>query len=174
MTHIFYPSNYQELDYFSATRLGLLSIIWFLHDFLSFFLYVKGKLYLFDLVIGAMKEITIFIRSEDLPKVTEILSKHNIGGLAFYEVNARGRTKLKEVPEMVRAYQTGKKVTAEHEKRTKVETIVPDSSANQLVDDLVNIRLGTESHGMIFVKEAVNAHEIGTKESGEVLLTSKK
>jgi nitrogen regulatory protein P-II 1 len=121
-----------------------------------------------------MKELTIFIRTEDLAKVTEILTKHNVGGLAFYEVNARGRTKLKEVAEVVRMYQTGRKITSEHEKRTKVETIVPDSSANQIVDDLVNIRTGSESHGMVFVKEAVNAHEIGTKQSGEVILTGKK
>jgi nitrogen regulatory protein P-II 1 len=136
--------------------------------------YVKGKLYLFDLVIGSMKEISIFIRSEDLPKVTEILTKHNVGGLAFYEVNARGRTKIKEVQEMVRAYATGRKFTPEHEKRIKVETIVPDSSANQIVDDLVKIRSGSEGHGMVFVKEAVNAHEIGTKQSGEVILTGRK
>jgi nitrogen regulatory protein PII len=137
-------------------------------------MYVKGKLYLFDLVTGLMKEISIFIRSEDLPHVTEILNKHNVGGLAFYEVNARGRTKIKEVQEMVRNYMTGRKITPEHEKRTKIETIVPDSTANRIVDDLVTIRSGSEGHGMIFVKEAVNAHEIGTKQSGEAILTSEK
>ena len=135
---------------------------------------MKGKPYLFDSVIGAMKEISIFIRAEHLPLVTEILNKHNVGGFSFYEVNARGRTKIKEVQETVRAYMTGRKITPEHEKRTKVETIVPDSSANQIIDDLVKIRSGSESHGMIFVKEAVNAHEIGTTLSGEVILTGKK
>ena len=135
---------------------------------------MEGKLYLFDLVIGAMKEISIFIRADSLPQVTEILNKHNVGGLAFYEVNARGRTKIKEVQEMVRNYMTGRKITPEHEKRTKVETIVPDSLANQIVDDLVRIRSGSEGHGMVFVKEAVNAHEIGTAQSGEVILSGKK
>jgi nitrogen regulatory protein PII len=135
---------------------------------------IRSKLYLFDLVIGLMKEISIFIRHEDLPKVTEILTKHNVGGLAFYEVNARGRTKIKEVQEMVRSYLTGRRITPENEKRTKIETIVPDSSANQIVDDLVKIRSGSEGHGMIFVKEAVNAHEIGTELSGEAILTGKK
>lgn len=135
---------------------------------------IRSKLYLFDLVIGLMKEISIFIRHEDLPKVTEILTNHNVGGLAFYEVNARGRTKIKEVQEMVRSYLTGRKITPENEKRTKIETIVPDSSANQIVDDLVKIRSGSEGHGMIFVKEAVNAHEIGTELSGEAILTGKK
>ena len=135
---------------------------------------IRSKLYLFDLVIGLMKEISIFIRHEDLPKVTEILTKHNVGGLAFYEVNARGRTKIKEVQEMVRSYLTGRRITPENEKRTKIETIVSDSSANQIIDDLVKIRSGSEGHGMIFVKEAVNAHEIGTELSGEAILTGKK
>jgi nitrogen regulatory protein P-II 1 len=134
----------------------------------------KENFIYFDLVPGFMKEISIFIRAEDLPKVTEILNKHNVGGLAFYEVNARGRTKIKEVQEMVRNYMTGRKITPEHEKRTKIETIVADSSANQIVDDLVKIRSGSEGHGMIFVKEAVNAHEIGTKLSGEAILSGKK
>lgn len=121
-----------------------------------------------------MKDISIFIRAENLPKVTEILNKHNVGGFAFYEVNARGRTKIKEVHEVVRAYMTGRKITPEHEKRTKVETIVPDSSANQIIDDLVKIHSGPEGHGMIFVKEAVNAHGIGTTQSGEAILIGKK
>jgi hypothetical protein len=34
----------------------------------------EGKPYLLNLVIGAMKEISIFIRAENLPKVTEILN----------------------------------------------------------------------------------------------------
>jgi nitrogen regulatory protein P-II 1 len=121
-----------------------------------------------------MKETTIFIRAEDLSKTTEILSKHNVGGLAFYEINARGRTKRKEIPEMVRSYQTGRKITPEHEKRIKLETVVTDSSAKEVVDDLLNnIRSGSEAHGMIFVKEVANAYEIGTKQSGDVILTVK-
>ncbi len=59
-------------------------------------------------------------------------------------------------------------ITPEHEKGTKVETIVLDSSVNQIIDDLVKMGSGSERHGMIFVKEVVNAHEIGTTQSGEV------
>lgn len=132
------------------------------------------KLYVFGLVIGAMKELSIFVRVEILHEVTEILKKHNVGGLAFYEVNARGRTKIKQVDEMIREYMTGRKITPEHERRTKVETIVPDSSANQIIDDLVKIRSGSEGHGMIFIKEVVNAYEIGTAQSGEGILSSIK
>ena len=69
---------------------------------------------------------------------------------------------------------TGRKITPEHEKRIKVETIIPDSVAKQIIDDLVMIDSGSEGHGMVFVKEVVNAHEIGTAESGEAILSGKK
>ncbi len=51
-----------------------------------------------------MKELVIYVITEDLPKVTDILHKHNVGGMVFYEINGRGRTKREEVPEMVRFY----------------------------------------------------------------------
>jgi hypothetical protein len=55
--------------------------------------------------------MSIYVISDDLPKVTDILRKHKVGGLAFYEINGRGRTKREEVPEMVRSYMTGRKRT---------------------------------------------------------------
>jgi nitrogen regulatory protein P-II 1 len=75
---------------------------------------------------------------------------------------------------MVRAYQTGRTITPEHARRTKVETIVTDSSLDEIVKDLVST-IGSESEprGMIFLKEVSNAFEIGTKLSGEAVLTPK-
>jgi nitrogen regulatory protein P-II 1 len=123
-----------------------------------------------------MKEISIFILTDDLAKVTEILRKHNVGGMTFYEVNGAGRTKREAVPEMVRAYMTGRTITPDYVKRTKVETIVSDSAMNQIVDDISNSlgqHAGGEAHGMIFIKDVSDAYEIGTKQRGEAVLTSK-
>ena len=121
-----------------------------------------------------MKEIGIYVIAGDLPKVMDILRKHKVGGISFYEIDGRGRTKREEVPEMVRSYMTGKKITPEFVKRTKVETVVTDSSAKEIVEDIIT-NLGSESNprGMIFVKEVSNAYEIGTKQSGEAILTVK-
>jgi nitrogen regulatory protein P-II 1 len=66
---------------------------------------------------------------------------------------------------------TGKMVTPEFVKGTKVEVIVPDSSADQIVEDVLN-NLGT-AHGMIFVKDVSGAYEIGSKLKGESVLTPK-
>jgi|Tabmets5t2r1_1033131.scaffolds.fasta_scaffold03167_4 nitrogen regulatory protein P-II 1 len=122
-----------------------------------------------------MKEISIYIATDDLARVTEILKKHKVGGMAFYEVTGAGRKKLEAVPEMVRAYTTGRTIIPEHAKRTKVETIVSDSIVNQILDD-ISSRLGQhhagkEVRGMIFVKDVSDAYEIETKQRGEAVLT---
>lgn len=125
-----------------------------------------------------MKELNIYVITEDVSKVTEILRKHNVGGMAFYEINGTGRTRRSEIPEMIRDgsrwYQTGRKTTPEFEKRTKVETFVPDSSAKEIVDEVIS-SLGSESEprGMVFLKEVSNAYEIGSKQSGDAILTVK-
>ena len=69
---------------------------------------------------------------------------------------------------------TGKNIVPEFVKRTKVETVVTDSSVKEIVEDIIN-NLGSESNprGMIFVKEVSNAYEIGTKQSGEAIITVK-
>ncbi len=123
-----------------------------------------------------MKEISIFIPTDDLAQVTEILKKHNVGGMTFYEINGAGRTKREALPVMVRSYMTGRMITPDYVKRIKVETVVSDSAVNQIVDDISNTlsQLGeNEAHGMIFIKDVYDAYEIGTKQRGEAVLTSK-
>ena len=118
-----------------------------------------------------MKEISLYIRPEDFSKVVGILRKNNVGGITFFDTNGSGRTKHAPVPERVRMYMTGKMITPEFVKGTKVEVIVPDSSADQIVEDVLN-DLGT-AHGMIFVKDVSGAYEIGSKLKGESVLTPK-
>jgi nitrogen regulatory protein P-II 1 len=124
-----------------------------------------------------MKEISIFIRTDDLEQVTEILRKHDVGGISFYDITGAGRVKRDAIPEMVRSYMTGKTITPDYVKRTKVETIVADSKMNQIVDDIsdgLSQHTGKdEAHGMIFVKNVSDAYEIGTKLRGEAVLSSK-
>ena len=123
-----------------------------------------------------MKEISIFIPTDDLAQVTEILKRHNVGGMTFYEINGAGRTKRDTIPEMVRSYMTGRTITPDYAKRTKVETIVSDSLVNQILEDISNSlgqHAGNEAHGMIFIKDVYDAYEIGTKQRGEAVLTSK-
>jgi nitrogen regulatory protein PII len=72
------------------------------------------KSYLTVKVWLPMKEISIFIPTDDLARVAEILKKHNVGGMTFYEIIGAGRTKRDAVPEMVRAYMTGRMITPDY------------------------------------------------------------
>jgi nitrogen regulatory protein P-II 1 len=116
-----------------------------------------------------VKELSIFVVAQDLPKVTDVLRKHKAGGVALYEIQGAGRIKRREIRE--RDGWSVRTVTPEYEKRTKVETIVPDSSLKGIVDDLVSsVGSENEPRGMIFVKDVSNAYEIGTKLSGEIVV----
>lgn len=124
-----------------------------------------------------MKEISIFIPTDDLEQVTEILRKHNVGGITFYEINGAGRTQRDAIPEIVQSYMTGRTIIPDSAKRTKVETIVTDSAMSQIVDDISNSlsqHAGKEPHGMIFVRDVFDAYEIGTKQRGDAVLTSRR
>lgn len=47
-----------------------------------------------------------------------------------------------------------KMIIPEHVKRTKVEALVPDSMAKEIVDEILNnLNPGKETHGMIFLKD---------------------
>jgi nitrogen regulatory protein P-II 1 len=132
--------------------------------------YLTAKVWL------SVKEISILIPTDDLERVAEILKKHNVGGMTFYDINGAGRTKREALPEMVRSYMTGRMITPDYVKRIKVETIVSDSLVNQILEDISNSlgqHAGNEAHGMIFVKDVYDAYEIGTKQRGEAVLTRK-
>ena len=120
-----------------------------------------------------MKQIDMLIRTDDLEQVTDILQKSGGGSMTFYEIGGAGRLKREAVPEMVRMYMTGRMITPEYVKRTKVEAVVPDSAVKMIVDGLNDISSGKEARGMIFVKDVSDAYEIGTKVSGEAALYAK-
>jgi nitrogen regulatory protein P-II 1 len=120
-----------------------------------------------------MKQLDIFIRTDDLKQAMDILQKNGVGGITFYEINGAGRLKREAVPEMVRSYMTGRSITPEYVKRTKVEAVVPDSAVKVIIDGLNEISPGKEAHGMIFVRDVSDAYELGTKVSGEAALSAK-
>ena len=107
---------------------------------------------------------------EDMSKVTDILRKHNVAGIAFDEVQGAGRIKRTEIRE--RDGWNVRTVTPEYERRTRIETVVPDSLAKPIIEDLVDT-MGSENkpRGIVFVKDVSNAYEIGTKLSGDILIT---
>jgi len=118
-----------------------------------------------------MKEISIFVRTSDLEQVTEILRKHKVCGMTFYDVYG-------DIPGMAESYMTGRTIIPDYVKKTKVETIASDYATKQIIDDIsdsLSQHLEKDIHGtMIFVKDISDAYEIGTRQRQrrELVLTT--
>jgi nitrogen regulatory protein P-II 1 len=114
-----------------------------------------------------MKRLDLIIPHERLIEVNELLHKHKVGGLTFYDIKGRGQSRSEPV-------QSGRGVirqVPEFGTRTKIEVLVADSQAKPIIDDLlVNVSTGSSSDGKIFVYGVAEAYDIGTKKSSDVAI----
>ena len=102
--------------------------------------------------------------------MTDVLRNFNVSGMSFDEVQGAGRMKRREIRE--RDGWSVRTVTPEYETRTRVVTVVPNTIAEEIIEDLLNsIGSQNEPRGVIIVKEVSNVYEIGTKNSGDTILT---
>ena len=86
------------------------------------------------------------------------------------DILGRGRAK-REAAVITDVYNYGKKYVPEFGGRTKIDVLVSDPLAKQLVQDLVkNLSTGSASDGKIFVKDISEAYDIGSKEVGDSAL----
>jgi nitrogen regulatory protein PII len=115
-----------------------------------------------------MKRIDIIIPEEDLPAVTEILHQHEVGGISVSDIRGRSKVPHEPVPEMVRNYMTGKKITPEYVTRRKVEVVVTDSQTKSIVEALYTLQ---PTRGKVFIHDISEAHDIAKKTSGESALS---
>jgi nitrogen regulatory protein P-II 1 len=118
-----------------------------------------------------VKQIDIIIPHKRLNEVNDILYKHKVGGLSFYDIKGRGQKEKKSVPVRVQGYATGRTHVPKFGIRTKLEVLVPDSLVKLLIHDLLaTLSTGRDSVGKIFVKDVTEAYDIGSKQSGDVAL----
>ena len=111
-----------------------------------------------------MKRLDIIISHEHIAEVNDTLHKNKVGGMTFYDIKGRGRSKNEPI-----YVGTGvMKYVPEFGLGTKVEVLVSDSQAKQIIDDILNIiSTGSAYDGKIFVYDVIEAYDIGTKKSGD-------
>ena len=114
-----------------------------------------------------MKKLDIIIPHERLSEVNDILHKHKVGGITFYDIKGRGRAKQ----EPVAVGRGVMRYVPEFGSRTKIEVLVKDSLSKQIIDDLLKkVSTGSTSDGKIFVYDVAEAYDIGSKESSDSAL----
>jgi len=115
----------------------------------------------------ALKRLDIIIPHERLQEVNDILHKNKVGGMTFYDIKGRGRSKQ----EPVSVGRGIMRYVPEFASRIKIEVIISDSLAKPIIDDIINIiRTGSDYDGKIFFYDVAEAYDIGTKETSDSAL----
>jgi len=86
-------------------------------------------------VLGGMKRLDLVIPHERLNELNELLHKHKVGGMSFYDIKGRGRAKR----EPVSVGRGVMRYVPEFGFRTKVEVLVPDNLAEAIVNDVLKM-----------------------------------
>jgi nitrogen regulatory protein P-II 1 len=111
-----------------------------------------------------LKRIDLIIPLERLRDLNDLMHEHDVGGLTFYDVKGRGRTRQ----EPVAVGRGVMRYVPEFGSRMKVEVLVSNEKMKPLIDDiLAKIGTGSLSDGKIFVYDVSEAYDIGSKESGD-------
>jgi len=114
-----------------------------------------------------MKRLDIIIPHDYLVVVNELLHKHKVGGMSFYDVKGRGKAKPRPVSVGRRAIT----YVPEFGFSTKIEVVVSDTLAKTIIRDVLEIvGTGNAATGKIFVYDLADAYDLGTKEEGEAAL----
>jgi nitrogen regulatory protein PII len=111
-----------------------------------------------------VKQVDLYIPRENIPEVTGILRKHEVAGISMAEVRGKGKTPHEAVPEMVRMYWYGKKVTPDYGTKVHLTTVVPDSKVKPIIDDLLKLK---PMRGTVFVRDILEAYDLLSKAVGE-------
>lgn len=114
-----------------------------------------------------MKKLDIIIPPEYLRQLNELLHKHKVGGMSFYDIKGRGRTKQNPVT-------VGRGVTSyvpEFGFQTKVQVLVSDTLSSKIIRDVLKtFGAGTSAIGKIFVYDVAEAYDLGSKDKGDSAL----
>lgn len=120
-----------------------------------------------DLEITYMRKLEIIIPQEHLPQLNELLHKHKVGGMSFYDIKGRGRTRQKPIT-IGRGVMT---YVPEFGFRTKVQVLVSDALSREIIEDVLKtFGVGTSAIGKIFVYDVAEAYDLGTREKGDSAL----
>jgi nitrogen regulatory protein P-II 1 len=112
-----------------------------------------------------MKKIEAVIRPNRLEEVKDALNKIDICGITISQVMGCGRQKgLKEV-------YRGTEIEINILPKIKLETVVPDEMAEQVITAIINAaRQGEIGDGKIFISSIDDAVRIRTNERGDTAL----
>jgi nitrogen regulatory protein P-II 1 len=112
-----------------------------------------------------MKKLEVIIRPDKLEDLKDLLNERGIYGMTVYMVNGCGQQKGRT------SYYRGTELTINLLPKAKVEIVLPDSKAKELIEPIMErVRTGNYGDGKIFVYSCEEAYRVRTGESGDEIL----
>lgn len=112
-----------------------------------------------------MKKVEAFIRHEKVDEVRDALSSIGVEGMSFTEIKGCGRQKG-----YTETYR-GARLTIHLRPKVKVETVVEDDAAENVVETIATAaHTGEIGDGKIFVSPVESVMRIRTRETGAAVL----
>jgi nitrogen regulatory protein P-II 1 len=104
-----------------------------------------------------MKALIIYVKENNFNAVKQVLFDNQVEAITYFDIMGQGHLEREATERIVQGYKTGEKFTPEFARRTRIETVVPDSKASSLVEALksdVNI------HGRVFIYDMPESHDL--------------
>jgi nitrogen regulatory protein P-II 1 len=104
-----------------------------------------------------MKELKIYIPDSKFKTLAQILENCQVEGFSYYDVMGQGKLKRDVSEKIVQGYRTNEKFIPEFARRTKVETIVPDTKVEEIVNA---IKQDSSIKGKIFIYDVLESQDL--------------
>src|SRR5215469_4700051 len=82
-----------------------------------------------------MRKTDVIVPHERLIEINEIIHKHKVGGMTFYNIKGRGQSKLESVDSNKGILRS----TPEFQTRIKCEMIVPEHMVRSIVEEILKV-----------------------------------
>ena len=104
-----------------------------------------------------MKALIIYVKETNFNAVKQVLFNNEVEAITYFDVMGQGHLEREATERIVQGYKTGEKYTPEFARRTRIETIVPDSKANLLVEAL---KSDANIQGRVFIFDMPESHDL--------------
>ena len=81
-----------------------------------------------------MKALTIYIPENRFNTLIQILQENEVDGISYFNIVGQGKLEKKFSERNVKEFITQEKFVPPFARRTRVETIVPDSKVDKIID----------------------------------------
>lgn len=106
-----------------------------------------------------MKGLIFYVTEGSFESLNEILHKNKVEGITHFDIMGRGKLKREEVEKIIKwyAYRTGEKFVPDFAPRKRVEVILPEPEAEQILTEVKKIE---SIKGKVFVYDVSESYDL--------------